>query len=172
MAIEYTPNTGMLKPSDFVEGWGTALNQNADLLDGLAIIGNASCALTNDTTIPLIVHVRGGPIRWVEFHTVKSLDEQIILHLDPYKTVYVYAIWDKIEVDAGWPAVHSFIPIARVTTDATTAAVIEDQRCPYLLAGFTYLIPLDYATDAAAAAGGVKIGELYHTAGTVKIRRA
>lgn len=28
----------------------------------------------------------------------------------------------------------------------------------------------NYASDAAAAAGGIGIGELYHTAGTVKIR--
>ena len=28
----------------------------------------------------------------------------------------------------------------------------------------------DYANDAAAAAAGVKVGDLYHTSGTVKIR--
>lgn len=28
----------------------------------------------------------------------------------------------------------------------------------------------NYANDVAAAAGGIAIGELYHTAGTVKIR--
>jgi hypothetical protein len=28
----------------------------------------------------------------------------------------------------------------------------------------------DYADDAAAAAGGIPIGHLYHTSGTVKIR--
>jgi len=28
----------------------------------------------------------------------------------------------------------------------------------------------DYVDDVAAAAGGVKLGDLYHTSGTVKIR--
>ncbi len=32
------------------------------------------------------------------------------------------------------------------------------------------LIPLDFVDDAAAAAGGVVVGQLYHTAGAVKIR--
>lgn len=33
------------------------------------------------------------------------------------------------------------------------------------------LVSQDYANDVAAAAGGVPIGGLYHTTGTVKVRR-
>lgn len=37
-------------------------------------------------------------------------------------------------------------------------------------AGAVALPLTNYADDTAAAAGGVAVGELYHTAGTVKIR--
>jgi hypothetical protein len=31
-------------------------------------------------------------------------------------------------------------------------------------------VAADYANDGAAAAAGIKVGEIYHTSGTVKIR--
>lgn len=33
-----------------------------------------------------------------------------------------------------------------------------------------YLMALDFANDGAAASGGVEVGQLYHTSGTIKIR--
>lgn len=49
--------------------------------------------------------------------------------------------------------------------DATANTIKAVAPCSFL--------PLtSYANDAAAAAGGVAIGGLYHTTGTVKVRRA
>lgn len=38
------------------------------------------------------------------------------------------------------------------------------------LAPYTFLPLTSYANDSAAAAGGVAVGGLYHTTGTVKVR--
>lgn len=172
MPITYTTNARFAKPPNFMQGWGTVYNANADYLDGMAPIRNFACTRpTTPATLPS-VRVRGGKFRWVEFLTGEQFGDERDITLTPYTTSYIYAVWENISARAGYPTGQSYIPIARVTTNNVSAVVIDDQRCPYLMTGFSHLIASNYANDGAAASAGIQVGELYHTAGTVKIRRS
>jgi hypothetical protein len=71
---------------------------------------------------------------------------------------------------------------AKITADATgtkvtigTAAedalqIDSSAKTIKALAPYAFLPLISYANDSAAAAGGVAVGGLYHTTGTVKVR--
>jgi hypothetical protein len=172
MPITYTTYARFAKPPDFMGGWGTVYNANADLLDGMAPTRSFACTLPVTPGNLPIVRVRGGKFRWVEFLSGEQFGDESNISLTPYTTSDIYAIWESIRARDVYPTGQSYIPIARVTTDDKLAAVIDDQRCPYLMTGFSHLIASDFANDTAAAVGGIQVGELYHTSGTVQIRRS
>lgn len=171
MPITYTTNVQIAKPANLMQGWGTIYNRNADLLDRSAPLGGFAAAAppASGLTTPY-VHIKGMQFRWVALFTGNQFGDDLLIYLKPYTTSHVTAIWNNIDTSDSYPTDQSFIPLAKITTDKTTAVVIIDERCPYLMTGFSYLIPLDYPDDTAAAAGGVQFGELYHTSGLVKIR--
>lgn len=168
----YTSNVRFAKPEEHTSGWGTLCNANADHLDAMPPIRNFTCTLPDSEITSPTVRIRGGKFRWIEYsNPIESFGDAGAWTMQPYTVNYFYAVWESIRHWSSLPIDQSHIPIARVTTDAASAAVIEDLRCPYLMTGFSHLVAADYADDAAAGLAGVQIGELYHTSGTVKIRR-
>lgn len=167
----YTINTGLAKPNDLEEGWGIIHNANYDLIDSWAPVRIFACTLTEKPSTSLKVQVRGGSYKRVGGHQIYSVSDTI-LTLAPSGTVRIFCKISGITSAPNYPADESYIPIAVAFTGATSINALVDDRCPYLMTGFEVTSPLDFANDTAAAAGGVKIGELYHSAGQVMIRRS
>jgi len=60
--------------------------------------------------------------------------------------------------------------VANQGNDNANRASALEARADALEAATDWSALDDYADDTAAAAGGVEIGQLYHTSGTVKVR--
>jgi hypothetical protein len=170
VAVTYTTYARLAKPGDLDPGWGTIHNANYDLIDSWAPVRVFACTVTETPSSTLRVQVRGGNYKRVGVHQIFTASD-VVLILAANTTVKVYCTASGITSAAAYPDSASHVPIATVVTGGSAITSIVDDRCPYLMTGFEITSGLDYANDVAAAVGGVKIGELYHSSGTVKIRR-
>lgn len=62
--------------------------------------------------------------------------------------------------------------IARLASDNDNSASIYERDLLVATSGKLPTVAGDYADDAAAATGGVALGQMYHTSGAVKVRVA
>lgn len=167
----YTTNAHIAKVDDLEEGWGLILSANYDLIDSWAPIRTFACITNEDPSTTLQVQVKGGNYKRVGQHQLLTA-ANVTLTLPASSTVSVYCLESGITSGPAYPTQESYVPIATVSTNDSAIIRITDDRCPYLITGFEITAGLDYLDDAAAGIAGVRVGELYHTGGVLKIRRS
>lgn len=154
MATSYTTNAALQKPALNDRNWHTPINANADQLDATAPIGGLAVTRTEHPSATLNVKVAAGRYQRVT-GVVGTYAGTASQAMTPSATNYAYLTdAGTLTVStSGFPSA-SHVPLAIVTTDATTVTGITDQRIAFPACGNRAQAAL-----TAANAGAINSGD-------------
>ncbi len=133
MATTYTTNVRLQKPAAADRLWDVPLNANADYLDSLASVGGFAVTTLEVPSASLSCRIAAGT--YLKSNGTLGSYAGGSLTLTASASLVIW-LTDGGTVGSGtaWP-VAPYMPLAQVTTAASTIAQIVDARVPYQTAG-------------------------------------
>lgn len=162
MSTTYTSNLRLAKPADGDAGWGATLRADVDALDAVAALGGLAVVPAETPSASLNVKVAGG--RFVapagaEVSYAGTASQALTLSASNY--VYLTPAGVLTVSTSSFPAT-AHLPLAVVTTDATTVTAVADRRPAFrcVVPGGPWLaVRTATATDAATIADGLILAD-------------
>jgi hypothetical protein len=168
LAVNYTSNLKLAKPtpvdpSRVLQAW----NGNADAMDQMAPLAGLAVTSSELPSTSLNVSVAAGQFLRSDGSPVSytGIASQAI----PARSTRVLYLDETgaLQIATAYPVGVAYTPLATVVTGNSTVTTITDNR----VRGGRVLYSLgNYASDSAAATGGVPIGGLYRNGSAVMVR--
>lgn len=126
--IILTPKLGLRKPDYAEPSWHTPVNENADLLEGLAPLGSLAVRTAEIPSTSRNVKVAAGRYRKPD-GSIGNYAGTASFAIAASSTVKLYlTAAGVLTAAAAYPTTGLYIPLAQVATDATTVIGIVDER--------------------------------------------